>query len=108
MLLLEIQFKDSHGDFDNENQVILINLENMEITGNENGEDVWSKVVDTATYTLIYDGGQTEISNDYVPNCIPNEYGDYLDLCVMSGKITNWESTLEEIEEEFEKKGKEV
>jgi len=102
-MVLVINFEDRHGEFENELQEVTINLKTKEISGNENGMNVWSKVVDTGVYTLITKDDRLTIY-DYVPDCIPNEYGDYIDLDVKDGKVTNWTSTDEEILAEFQAK----
>lgn len=51
------------------------------------------KVCDEGTYTL-YDADMNEvaaIAGGYVPNrLIPGKYGDYVELKIADGKITNW------------------
>ncbi len=103
---LQIKFNDTSGEYKNPEQNITIDLETKEIIGNEDGLGIWSKLVDTGVYTLFTEDGVITIVDDYVPDCIPNEYGDYIDLDVKDGKVINWTSTTEEIIAEFTKKGK--
>lgn len=43
-----------------------------------------------------------ELIEEYVPDCLPNEYGDYLTLSVdEDGKITNWCATPENVASSF-------
>ena len=49
------------------------------------------KVRDSGIYTLL-DSNDNELFKieDYVPNFLPNEYGDYINLKIENGLITNW------------------
>jgi len=107
-MILAISFEDGYGEFVSELQEVFINLDTMTITGNEDGMNVWSKVVDTGMYMLFDEdmNAMYEIAGDYVPNCVPNEYGDYIDIEVQNGKVTNWEATQETVLAEFEEKGR--
>jgi hypothetical protein len=54
---------------------------------------LFEKVVDEGTYELLDGAGKVlaKIENDYVPNrVVPGEYGDYVDLEIVDGVITNW------------------
>lgn len=48
---------------------------------------------DAGSYTL-YDADMNVIGqpliNEYVPGCIPGSYGDYLNLNISKGIVTNW------------------
>ena len=51
------------------------------------------KVCDQGTYTLYSSDGTLikRLENEYVPHgMVPGEYGDYVDLKIAGGKITNW------------------
>lgn len=50
------------------------------------------KVCDSGTYVLYDDKGNIVATRkDYVPHgIIPGEYGDYVDLVIKNGIITNW------------------
>lgn len=56
--------------------------------------DIYLKVVDTGFYKVEDIRGQEIISieGDYVPDFIPNDYGDYLQLEISPDglRITNW------------------
>lgn len=54
--------------------------------------NVGMKVTDNGTYHLISgDKVIGTIEDDYVPSCIPEKYGDYVDFNIDGdGKITNW------------------
>src|SRR6266702_5546950 len=54
---------------------------------------LFEKVVDQGTYELLDVDGDVlaTIENDYVPNgVVPGQYGDYVDLKIVDGVITNW------------------
>ena len=62
------------------------------------------KVRDEGEYQLISPTGEVikEIIQNYVPHGIcPGTYGDYIDLQISSGKVTNWPANLD-ISEFFE------
>lgn len=51
------------------------------------------KVTDSGAYTLLDDGGAVVAKREqkYVPDVIPGEYGDYIELTIdANGIITNW------------------
>lgn len=56
--------------------------------------DLYMKVCDEGTYTLLDDAGQkvAAIEQNYVPHgVVPGKYGDYVDLEISEdGTITNW------------------
>lgn len=55
------------------------------------------KICDEGIYTLL-DEQDTEVfkkDNCYIPEFIPNSYGDYLQLNIEGGVVVNW-STLEQ------------
>lgn len=57
--------------------------------------DLYMKVVDTGTYTLLGEDGQELycVNENYVPDWIPGEYGDYLVFSIgPDGKIAEWDS----------------
>ena len=63
---------------------------------NNTDYNLYIKVCDRGSYTISgYDADgnfvNREIENDYVPNdIIPGEFGDYIDLKISNGIITNW------------------
>jgi hypothetical protein len=62
------------------------------------------KVCDQGTYTLIDDVGEeiVRIENDYVPSCIPQQYGDYVEFDIApDGTLIGWEPNAREVEECF-------
>jgi hypothetical protein len=65
---------------------------------------VHEKVRDSGTYRLFDDKGQ-EVAKvqDYVPNrVIPGEFGDYVELEIMNGVVTNWRKpSADDIREAF-------
>ncbi len=55
--------------------------------------DLYMKICDSGSYLLVDKSGAVvrAFKNDYVPDFIPGEYGDYLDFKIDStGLITNW------------------
>jgi hypothetical protein len=51
------------------------------------------KVCDEGTYSLMDASGKVlaERVNEYVPSCIPGEWGDYVNFYIdATGKIANW------------------
>ena len=68
--------------------------------------NMFMKVCDEGTYTLL--GTNDEVlsvrENNYVPSCIPEEYGDYVKFDInTNGKIAKWSEycTEERIAESF-------
>lgn len=63
------------------------------------------KACDQGTYTLLgAEDDLAEITNDYVPTCIPGEYGDYLIFKIgPDGTVANWAKfwTAERVKESF-------
>lgn len=61
--------------------------------------DCGMKVVDMGSYYLL--SGETvvaKIEGDYVPGCIPQRYGDYVDFKVEAGgKLRGWKPDAEKI-----------
>lgn len=60
---------------------------------------VYMKVVDGGCYYLRDSAGRriAEIVGDYVPRCIPGEYGDYVDFNILAdGRISNWKQKFTE------------
>jgi len=53
----------------------------------------YMKVCDEGRYFLLGDNDEVLATKDgYVPNCIPGQYGDYVDFKIdKTGKIANWE-----------------
>lgn len=65
---------------------------------------VFMKVCDSGSYYLIgADGSEVaKLENEYVPNCIPGDSGDYVDFKIdATGKITNWATDDDEVERSF-------
>lgn len=55
--------------------------------------DVYRKVRDSGSYYLLDDHSNVlaRIEENYVPNILPGEYGDYIDLKIAeNGRIVNW------------------
>jgi hypothetical protein len=51
------------------------------------------KVTDGGTYTLLSESGEVIATREeeYVPQCVPGAYGDYVELSIEeTGRITNW------------------
>lgn len=62
------------------------------------------KVVDEGVYTLLAPDGSVvaEIENDYVPDCIPGRYGDYVEFQIDDkGVITNFDGDADEFQAAF-------
>lgn len=61
------------------------------------------KVCDEGIY-ILYGNQDQEIARHecYVPRCVPNEYGDYVNLDIENGFITNWSAgdDFEEFEQQ--------
>lgn len=65
------------------------------------------KVTDSGCYYLL--GGEyphlkelAKLENDYVPSCVPGEYGDYIDLKIgADGVIKNWHVNSKNIRQSF-------
>jgi hypothetical protein len=71
--------------------------------------EVFMKVVDGGSYYLFDACGNqlAAIEEDYVPDCIPQQYGDYINFNIKeNGKIEGWEKccTPNSVREEFFKK----
>ena len=72
-----------------------IDIESGKIAHWEQGKTLnfYLKVVDMGFYYLCDSSGEVvaSILGDYVPDCLPQEYGDYVDFEIdESGLITNW------------------
>lgn len=65
---------------------------------------VYMKVCDNGSYRLM-DANKNLIAdreNDYVPGCIPGEYGDYIDFEILNdGTLKDWEPEKDDIEDDF-------
>ena len=70
--------------------------------------EVYLKVCDSGRYILMNDGEIVESIDDYVPDFVPNDYGDYINFDIdASGVILNWytaESVKDMIEEYLNEK----
>lgn len=66
---------------------------------NRSGEfSLCDKVRDQGTYELLSPSGSVvgRIEENYVPNrLVPGEYGDYIELQIKDGVITNWPKSPE-------------
>ena len=66
---------------------------------NQSGEfSLCDKVRDGGTYELLSPSGSVvgRIEENYVPNrLVPGEYGDYIELHIKDGVVTNWPKTPE-------------
>jgi len=71
-----------------------INIDTGEIGGWPIGDarEMHAKVCDAGFYQLVDDGGNVVAEKDgYVPNIVPNDYGDYVVLKINEkGIIENW------------------
>ena len=82
---------------DSENVRIFIDIDEGRIIGWPEGKTLHlqSKVIDEGAYVL-FDEEEKEagrIDDNYIPDLIPNYYGDYLNLKINSdGVIENWPS----------------
>lgn len=66
--------------------------------------DIEMKVVDGGTYELLDPAGKVVagIEQDYVPDCIPGDYGDYIDFKIdATGRIANWKADAAAIQRSF-------
>lgn len=62
------------------------------------------KVCDEGSYYLLDSAGNVvaSIIGDYVPHCIPQEFGDYLRFDIdKSGKVDGWAMSAENVRESF-------
>lgn len=86
---------------------VTIDIETGQIRDWPNGHepyDLYMKVTDGGSYYLLdKDGRQLAVlENEYVPDCIPGEYGDYIDFKIDgSGRITNWSLDADDVVESF-------
>jgi hypothetical protein len=48
------------------------------------------KVTDGGVYTLLSGPQVVAVRDGYVPDCIPGDYGDYVDFDIVDGTIINW------------------
>ena len=77
-----------------------IDIESGRIVHWEQGKTLnfYLKVVDMGFYYLLSSSGEVvaSILGDYVPDCLPQEYGDYVDFEIdESGLITNWKKAAD-------------
>jgi len=65
--------------------------------------DLYMKVCDEGSYYLL--SGDTIVAKregDYVPDCVPGAYGDYVEFKIdENGFICNWEATASDIASSF-------
>lgn len=65
--------------------------------------DLSMKVCDMGTYRLL--SGANEVAcreEDYVPDCIPGSYGDYIELEIQQdGTVSNWNADAEKVKRSF-------
>lgn len=69
---------------------------------------LYMKVCDSGTYCLL-DGNDQPVGRvleqEYVPDCIPGECGDYVDFRIdEAGRITNWKLVPDEVGGCFDEK----
>lgn len=67
--------------------------------------DLYMKVTDGGSYYLVDEDGEVfaKLENDYVPHyLIPGEYGDYVELKIKGGVITNWKIYTSEFSENMQ------
>lgn len=63
---------------------------------------VFLKVCDEGRYHLMDDGMIIETISGYVPDFVPNQYGDYIDFIINAdGVISNWD-TVESVKDMIE------
>lgn len=103
--------EDIPNNFPNRNDdmwEVLINVNTGEIHGwPTSGEfasfDVHMKVCDSGCYYLFDAGGKqiAKIENDYVPSCVPGEYGDYVVMSIKNGVVADWKFSAHEIADSF-------
>lgn len=92
-----------HGDMWD----VTIDIETGQIRDWPNGvaaRHLYMKVCDSGSYYLLTPDGSivAKREEDYVIDCIPQEYGDYIDFRIDdAGKIENWQVTAGDIEESF-------
>lgn len=85
---------------DQETFEIEINLDTGEIlTNGFNNIEINLKdinVKDGGSYTIFDSENNNvfEILEDYVPRCVPNDYGDYIHLNIKDGFVLNWNKDL--------------
>ena len=115
---LDIEFYDSYNEFGAEDNYCKLSIDLYSLDVEYLGAlkevltptcSLYYKVVDTGVYTLRGDSiGTWEISDDYVPDCIPNDWGDYIDLEFYGKHLMKFRSTIEDIEIEFLEKGTQI
>ncbi len=89
--------------FDGETLDIILDLDGTVRGWDGVSRHIHLKVCDEGTYSLL-DGIDDPIASvsDYVPHCLPQEYGDYLVMRVQeSGDIERWAPTATAIERCF-------
>lgn len=69
---------------------------------------IYMKVCDQGNYYLLSAGNIELVSreNDYVPSCIPGEYGDYIEFDIAEdGTVANWKKfcTPDRVRDSFTK-----
>ena len=58
--------------------------------------DLYMKVCDEGVYTLLAAGKEVATRDGYVPDAVPGDYGDYVDLKIADdGTIKNWPSAID-------------
>jgi hypothetical protein len=89
---------------------VTVNIDSGEIQGwvskGHPAAQCYMKVVDQGRYYLLdYDEIEVKrIEQDYVPSCIPGEYGDYIEFNIgADGVVQDWHHycTAKKIKEEF-------
>lgn len=89
-----VKRNDEYGDHDR--LKLIIELDTGKILNKEFPKDfsfdIQSlKVCDEGIYILQDDKGEEIAKLEYyVPDCIPNEYGDYINLNIQKGYVKNW------------------
>ncbi len=88
--------KSPHHYGDHDRLILTLNIETGEILNPEWPANFTAsikdmKVCDEGIYTLL-DVNDNEIAKleCYVPSCVPNEYGDYVNLEFKNGFVDNW------------------
>lgn len=91
-----------------ESWAITVEADTGKIVGWPQGKtaDLYMKVTDGGSYFLLGEDGKViaALEQDYVPDCIPGEYGDYIIFVIdADGVIADWVQVFEreQVEDDF-------